>query len=162
MTCYNCRIWFWETGKLLPKWYQESSSRCSFFLAENTRCVGQLRLDSFLVLGAQGAQEDQAEGGKPSTPCIFGQKKWVARGGFLLPFCELFLGFSKSNSTVMTDQSVSAGRPKRNKTLHIASKWLVNLFAMSVESNSWLKTLCMTTTGVSTHTEVESPCNDCD
>ena len=20
LTCYNCRIWFWETGKLLPKW----------------------------------------------------------------------------------------------------------------------------------------------
>ena len=68
----------------------------------------------------------------------------------MLPFCELFLGFSKPNPTVITGQSVSAGRPRSNKNAHISSNWLENLFAMSVESNSWLKTLCMTTTGVST------------
>ena len=45
-------------------------------------------------------------------------------------------------------QSAPAGRPRRNKTLQISERWMVILFAM--ESKSWLKMDCMTTTGPST------------
>ena len=71
-----------------------------------------------------------------STLSVFGQKKWAAWGGFRVPFCKQFLTFSKRNPTAIASQSVSAGRPRSNKTPHIASKWLVTLFAVSVESNS--------------------------
>ena len=80
--------------------------------------------------------EIEDSGGAQGTPSVFGQKKWAAWGGFRVPFYKQFLTFSKRNPTAIASQSVSAGRPRSNKTPHIASKWLVTLFAMSVESNS--------------------------
>ena len=38
LTCYCRRISFWESEKLLTKWYPKSSSCCPFFLAKNRRC----------------------------------------------------------------------------------------------------------------------------
>ena len=49
----------------------------------------------------------------------------------MLPFCKLFLGFSKSNPTVITGQSVSAGRPRRNKNatyfINMVGKFVCNV-----------------------------------
>ena len=52
----------------------------------------------------------------------------------MLPFCKLFLGFSKSNPTVITGQSVSAGRPRRNKNatyfIKIVGEFVCNVCGM--------------------------------
>ena len=74
----------------------------------------------------------------------------------MLPFCKLFLGFSKSNPTVITGQSVSAGRPRSNKSATYLIK-MAGEFVCNVCGKQF-----MNKNALYDHTEMKSPCNDCD
>ena len=79
----------------------------------------------------------------------------------MLPFCELFLGFSKSNPTVITGQSVSAGRPRRNKNATYFIK-IVGEFVCNVCGMQFMTKYALYDHNLGVHTEVESLCNGCD
>ena len=79
----------------------------------------------------------------------------------MLPFCELFLGFSKSNPTVITGQSVSAGRPRSNKNATYFIK-MVGEFVCNVCGKQFMTKNALYDHNWGVHTEVESPCSDCD
>ena len=79
----------------------------------------------------------------------------------MLPFCELFLGFSKSNPTVITGQSVSAGRPRSNKNATYFIK-MVGEFVCNVRGKQFMAKHALYDHNWAVNTEVESPCNDCD
>ena len=79
----------------------------------------------------------------------------------MLPFCELFLGFSKSNPTVITGQSVSAGRPRSNKNATYFIK-MVCEFVCNVCGKQFMTKNALYDHNWGVHTEVESPCSDCD
>ena len=76
----------------------------------------------------------------------------------MLPFCELFLGFSKSNPTVITGQSVSAGRPRSNKNATYFIK-LVGEFVCNVCGKQFMAKNALYNYNWGVHTKVESPCN---
>ena len=79
----------------------------------------------------------------------------------MLPFCKLFLGFSKSNPTVITGQSVSAGRPRRNKNATYFIK-IVGEFVCNVCGMQFMTKYALYDHNLGVHTEVESLCNGCD
>ena len=79
----------------------------------------------------------------------------------MLPFCELFLGFSKPNPTVITGQSVSAGRPRNNKNATYFIK-MVGEFVCNVCGKQFMTKNALYDHNWGVHTEVESPCSDCD